>query len=336
MTDASALLAKGAGESGTLFGNEKEEAKRRWRRLAQRWHPDHCDDPQAGHVFDHLRKLYTAHARRLGGATTRARTRTLEGAGAGPAHRVHYLREVACPSGPMYVARRVAVQVFEGGHSDLCTRAAGRITGLEHHDEAMRAAMRRNLPGGAREVATREGAALVLDKDAAAVPALDLSSALDGMAPEHAAWVMSGLAHIACYLESAGLAHQAIEPAHLLIDPTGHSVMLAGGWEFATRRGAAWHALPQRTLHLASEAERQCGRGSARLDRRLARECVRALIAKRWGDVPPPMRDYIELPPEGDAISDYARWERTREASFGRRRYVDIGVGAEDIYAMAA
>ena len=334
MTQASVLLAKNASDSRALFGDDEQEAKRRWRRLAQAWHPDHCDDPQAGHVFDHLRKLYTAYAERRKGAS--ARTRTLEGGPGAPDHRVRYLREVACPSGPMYVGRRVAVQVFEGAHADLCARAASQIGGLPHHDDAMREAMRCHLPGAARAVEIRDGAALVLDKEAGAVPALDLAATLGGLAPEHAAWVMSSLAHIGCYLESAQIAHQAIEPAHLLIDPVGHSVTLAGGWEFATKAGARWHALPQGTLRIASEIEKQAGRGSTHLDRRLARECVRTLLGARWSDAPQPMRDHIDLPPESDAVNDYARWERAREAGFGRRRYVDIGVGAEDIYAMAA
>ena len=73
-----------------------------------------------------------------------------------------------------------------------------------------------------------------------------------------------------------------------------------------------------------------------RLDQFLVRATALELLGDAFDVAPLAMRDFLTLPPTGNAIADYEQWQHTLWDSFGERRFVPLGISANDIYAMQA
>ena len=330
--DAEGLLKITSAQANTVFGNDRSIARTRWRRLASKWHPDHRSDPCAGHVFDHLKKLYEIQAKRLEG-TGRANQEILI-RGAKTTYRVRYHRHAKIDSGDVYIGRTVMATVFNENAGDLAEQAFERMSKLPYKNDSIRKTMRHALPQKTRMVETEATKVIVIEKDPGCVPLNDVHTFSHDIEPLHVAWMTSAMMNLVCYLEVEGITHQAMDLTNLLVDPGNHSIALYGGWEYAGAQGERWKALPKRSVEIAGGTMREAGVHTVELDQKLVRACTRTLIGKHWGKTPKPMRDFIELPTACNAIDDYARWRDVLEESYGRRRFVELGIDAEDIYAM--
>jgi hypothetical protein len=121
-----------------------------------------------------------------------------------------------------------------------------------------------------------------------------------------------------------------------------HSIVLVGGWGFATPFGARPNALPQRTLQLVP---RLALKGEA-VDPTVDLVLLRATAIELFGaagagglatdkEIPEAMRTWLSLPPHPTAGEDYASWEKCLTDSFGPRKFVKLDVNPADVYPSA-
>ena len=338
---ADALLAIRPTEPERLFTGDEAVAHQEFRALASRWHPDRCPDAVVTGVFQHVNRLYDAATRKLRGGIWQTPGLLVLRATDGATYKIRYRKERAFELGRLFVGREIVAYVVENDHADLFDSALQIIGRLPCADPRMAAEIGRHLPEVVRHFDTAEGRVLVLRKSADQVLLRDLLDRCGGrMDARHVAWIISSLLNLACYLDYARLAHNAISADTAFVSPPQHSAALLGGWWYAVRQGERMRAAPAATVqHAPFEVmDRRCG------DIRTDLELIRALGRELLGDVtgsrlerekaaPRPMLDWLRLLAGDSALRDYGIWmDRVLKDSFGKRRFVKLDVSAEDLY----
>jgi hypothetical protein len=338
---AAALLAIRPSAPERLFTGDEAVARQEFRALAARWHPDRDPDSGAIGVFQHVNRLYDAAVRKLRGGIWQTPGLLVLRATDGATYRIRYRKERAFELGRLFVGREIVAYVVENDHADLFENALQVIDRLPCADPRMAAEIGRYLPEMVRHFETEEGQVLVLRKTPDLVLLRDVLDRCGGrMDARHVAWIVSSLLNLACYLDYARLAHNAILADSCFVSPPQHSTALLGGWWYAVRQGERMRAAPAATVQYAPFEVRDGYRGDLRTDL----ESIRALGRELLGDAtglrlarekaaPPPMLDWLRRPASDSALRDYQIWtNRVLEDSFGERRFVPLDVSAEDWY----
>jgi hypothetical protein len=324
-------------EPERLFSPTLADAKREYRALASAWHPDRNQRAEAPAVFAHVGALYHAALAKLARGSWHAPGRFQCTATDGAVHMIRYHARHDFELGEMLVGRATVAFVVRPEFADLFDHGRRALTRFRFASGAMRAQMAPCLPMAATAIATPDGPVLIVDKAPDLVLLRDLLDHLGGaIEPRHVAWVLSALHNLACWLEYAGLTHNAIGLDTVFVSPEAHRCALLGGWWYAAGRGERLQALPARTASLAPPDVLATRTADIRVDLELIRATGRALLGNesglRDGRVPRPLVDWLRCAASDTALTDYQLWGQVLEASFGARRFVKLGVSASDIY----
>jgi hypothetical protein len=328
---ATTLLNATAQEWRVGLGATIETAHLNARRLVRQWHPDYCADPQAGDVFARIQKARAAWS--VGGS---GQIRTIP-TGRGSRLDIRYRTSFTHELGETYIGARTLVTVYPERVNDLAQRAAQVARLFRFASSDMTTQMTPLLPQAVQVHTTSDQVVHVSARDPALVRLTDLTAYLGHLPARHVAWVGSGLWHLACYLQYAGVAHQAISPDHIWVDPRTHRVALLGGWAYALAIGDTWAALPQASVQAAPRALLQARAGDGGLDHILIRDTLRALLINPQGQLwdastPDALVAFTRLPAGGTASAQYAAWKQALHTSFGPPKFVELDVSPSLIY----
>ncbi|HRF44296.1 MAG TPA: hypothetical protein PLD30_08650 [Candidatus Competibacteraceae bacterium] len=343
MTDQSAevLLAIPLAEPERLFTANEELAQQEFRTLAAVWHPDRCAQARSTEVFQHLSRLYEVAVRKLRNGVWKIPGLLTLHACDGTGFRIHYRREHEFELGQMFIGDQIVAYVIGKEHSDLFQNALDIIACLPCADPRMAMETGRYLPEVIRHFETRKYQVLVLRKTPDLLLLRDVLDSFAGqLDARHVAWIISSLLNLACYLDYARLAHNAILANTFFISPQQHSGALLGGWWYAVRQGEPMRAAPMTTIEYApfEVMTRRLG------DNRTDLELIRALGRELLGDItgmslarenaaPLPLLDWLVRPAAGFAFDEYQTWQRqVLPDSFGERRFVELNLTPQDLY----
>lgn len=348
--DANAVLAACESSSAALV--EARRSLRWW------WHPDRNHAPAAAAVFAQVESLFSDALTMLETASRPSLKGWQAGVpqplelkdGDGRHYRFHHQFAFDSGDAVAYCGRRRVAYQYPDEARAVVEAFEARLAALPFADAHMRRGMGHSVPqccatySNANPSSAGAGV-VVVQKPREFVPLVAVTEALEGVwAPRDVAWVVSGLFNLACYLEFAGLAHQAILPGNCLISPAGHGVLLAGGWGYAQPDGAPLTWLPAASAAVASPTYMAARRADCRFDRHLIRALALTLLAgagthgrsraepRHRDDA---MHEFLYLPPADSAVVDYGRWQHALSQTFGERRFTPLAVSAEDVYAAA-
>jgi hypothetical protein len=316
-----------------LFPNSVIDAKRIHRELGKRWHPDVCKDSQAGIVFDHVTKLYEqAMEKILGGYWGFAGVETFSGRG--KSFTVKYWRERRFELGRCLIASDEVVYVLDAVHVAFSKALSRSMAAFKYGTPEMKTEVLRYLP---TEV-TFAGQVVRIRKQP---ELLSLRDVLDhygaSLPPKAAAWVISSLCSLCCFLEYAGLVHGDISPDTYFIDPTGHYGALLGGWWYSAPRGATLRHLPARTFRFLPWKVRTEKRASRLIDAELLLATGREILGDIDGKhldrtIPVPMLAWLTTVATAGAVENYRSWGVAREKSFGPRQFTEMQLTEKMLY----
>ena len=338
---AEALLAIRPSEPERLFTGDETTAKQEFRALVSLWHPDRCPAAETTAVFQHINRLYDAAVRKLRGGIWQTPGLLVLRATDGATYKIRYRKERAFELGRLFVGGEIVAYVVAKEHADLFQNALRIIGRLPCADARMAAEVQRCLPEIVRHFETDEGRVLVLRKTPDLVLLRDLLDRCGGrLDARHVAWIVSSLLNLACYLDYARLAHNAILADTWFVSPPQHAGALIGGWWYAVRQGERMRAAPAATVQYAPFEVMDRRRGDIRTDLELIRTLGRELLGDATGlrlerekAAPRPMLDWLRLPAGNSALHDYQIWmNRVLKDSFGKRRFVKLDISAEDLY----
>jgi len=328
---AAGILGIPVGKPERLFTGDAVAVRAAFRNLAMRFHPDrNPGDPLASDAFHRVAALKKVAEQEISAGAW---------AGSGPleivaldgrAYRMKFLKSDAFELGETYVGKAVVAYAIRKEFRDLYDEARKTIGSLRFKTDAMRIEMQPRLPRVEAEVETDGRLFLLVAKGPDLVRLSDLLAHLGNQIDSrHAAWILSGLFNMACYLQVQCLSHNAISADGLFVSPSRHDGALLGGWWYSVAIGAPLKALPAASAAAAPPSVLAGRRSDARLDLELLRALGRLLLG---ADAPEPMARFLRHATTGDAIRDYRDWMDILKDSFGARRFVALPVSASDIY----
>ncbi|KQQ97161.1 hypothetical protein [Massilia sp. Leaf139] len=340
---AAALLAIPEDRPERLFKGGLDEAKKAYRLLAMRWHPDRNRDPSALAVFQHIGRMLGKAEEKIALGAWPGRGSLQFAARDGKAYEINYLRRHRFELGTMYVAGSVVAFEIERVHADLIDNAERVIKGFAYADDGMREQIARHLPPFpfAAAFETTNAYVIVMRKRSDLLLLRDVLDHFDGrMDPRHVAWIVSALLNLCCYFDYAGVTHNALSPDTCFISPEEHSVSVLGGWWYAARSGERMAAAPARTLDWAPHQLLATKRADIRTDLELVRALGRELLGDIGGTrlgrehtARQAMVDWLRLPASGDPIEEYRIWRtQVLHDSFGARRFAELPLTQSDLY----
>ncbi|SOC26768.1 J domain-containing protein [Thalassospira xiamenensis] len=316
-----------------LFPGDRELARKLFKQLAVKWHPDHNrSEPLATDVFQHLNSLLHTADKQLQNGTWAGRGSLSVPVKHGKDILLHYVQAQAFELGRAYFCQNSVAFLVDGGNSALFRAALETMAGFTYASERMREECSRYLPEIVKAADTEDGHLVIVKKTKDLVRLSDLATHQGGnLDPKHVAWIMSSLLNIACWLKWSKLAHNAISPDTVFVSPKYHSCVLLGGWWYTKAVGERLSHLPPFTYRVAPRSLRNDKIASPSLDIESIKAIGRDLIGKR-PDIPEPLASWLKIPGSADAFKEYGHWERVRDASFGDRRFTKLEVSPSDIY----
>jgi hypothetical protein len=341
--DAAEILSIGEGEALSLFPGPKSSIKKRFRELAQAWHPDVNRHPKALQVFAHISRLHdiaTGRSSPQKRAFPSALAKTWKLTDGGEIV-VKPLVVHHGPLGDVIVTTETVAYETVTGFEDISDAESGAVESFKFASDAMKKANHHFLPILKRRIDAVGLKINVFRRPSDTVLLTDLVSHMGGrIPPVHVAWIISSLENMACYLNWLGVSHGAISAENILVSPAMHSIILVGGWGYATPFGQRPVALPERTLSLVPRIAVRGEVVDPKVDLALIRATAQELLGTSGGggltlmkDVPDALRMWLSLPPRENALEDYASWERCLVEAFGPRKFVKLEVNPADVYA---
>ncbi len=334
-----------------LFSQSVREAKQEYRSLARRWHPDHEHSPQAAHVFAHIVHLYQI-----------AREKLTTGQWNEPGEKIEdeisgvkkfrlvdgSIRALECKIvrpfelGLMYVSDHSVIFEINEEFDDLFQQGRKRIHFLPYKNDAMTLEMSKNLPQVIEIFRTKNTNVLVVRKTPDQLLLSDVLKHFGGkLAPiNHVGWVLNVLLNLSCYLEWAGVTHNAISPESFFISPLRHSGMLLGGWWYATKIGERLLAVPDRSLTFIPPDILRNKRADVRADLELIKSIGRETLGDAVGahlvhdkSLPPGLVEWLLMPSSGRAADDYTTFKReVLPNAFGKPKFVSMHLDTNQLY----
>lgn len=316
------------------FGNKADEARKMLSGLMMKWHPDVSSHEKAQDVLMHLVSLRDS----LGsGGHQRWPLRIFQREG-GSDFGMQIISEYHDGLSTVMVANHSISRMFRKEDADLAEFSARNTFTMRFADDRMRAEMTKYLPSKTKVTRLKDGSVMLTDKRRQdQLPLSDLFGAKGPLDPRGAAWIVSGMMNIACWLEWSATRHLGISENTVMISPEIHQVSLFGGWEFSSKPGEPLMAIPDRAARMFPQVTAG-GEPPVGAERKLIRDMymricgVRNISDALSGALPKEIAAWVTSPPPEKAVDDYEMWKKALRASYGEPKFIRMGVTPEDVY----
>lgn len=328
-------------EPERLVRGGQQSALKEYRALLAEWHPDRRPSRDGTEVFVHLSQLYRQAQDKLkNGQWIEPKTIVLNSVG-DKTFRIWFKQRRKFELGEMFIGRSVLTFTVREEYRDLCTSALNFLEAFPYADDGMRAEFARCLPTIQKTFEAQDGSqVVVLRKRPDQFLLADvLARTKTTSDPRHVGWILNALLNLACYLDWAGINHNAIGPDTVFISPSRHAISLLGGWWYACREGAVMKALPARSAETVPKHILNEKRSSRHTDLETIRLIGRELLTNRQKTgfamatgVPDPLKRWLQLPTSGHPATDYSSWTHVLKETFGQPKFVPFEINETEIY----
>jgi len=317
-----------------LFTGTPEENKQKHRDLAKQWHPDVNKSADAEHVFQHISHLWEQAEKKIAdGCWGFAGVIDLYSYASDRALRLKYHTKHPFELGEFYIGDTSVVYVVDKEHKDLYDNGRRAIGEIKYPSKKVEEECSRYVAHIKYDFTSKDGnLVLIVDKTPDMFLLKDVVKHFGTLHPTQAAWIMSTLFNLGCFLWISGITHNDISLDTYFISPEKHSGALLGGWWYSTPRGEKLKQVPRRTFDYLPWKVRSTKKASRLTDQELIRLVGRELLRGSSG-VPEAMREWLDAIASEDAITAYSTWSNeVLTKSFGKRRFVKMDLNAETLY----
>ncbi len=322
-----------------LFPKDEKRIKENYRKLVKEWHPDvyKGDKDEASRVMAHVTSLYNKALVRLQEGHWGYESRELiklTGRTIGYKYKVAHDFEL----GRMYVGDTSILYKLADGKEKYLRNYVEKASNFTFADQSMQEEMSKFLP--VIELVDEQAGVLILKKTTDVYSLRDVLVASGGiLEPKHAAWILSGLYNLACYLKYADMVHNGITLDTVFVSPQFHSTLLYGGWWYTTGINDSLVGVPKDVYDLMTPKERADKKASASLDLLAIRKVGRLLLGgltsggTRPTDLPDALYSWLTGVDVQDAFKDYTKWSKVLDDSWGHRKFVKLDIDMDTYYS---
>ncbi|HEY9777072.1 MAG TPA: hypothetical protein V6C81_25120 [Planktothrix sp.] len=339
-------------EPELLFSHSSALAKDEYYELARLWHPDCTSYINASRVFSQVANLYKSAVVKLSDGTWLEPAEKIEEEVFGRKKfrlkrgsrikTIEYSTVRAFELGIMYIGEHAATFEIALPFEDLFYNGIRHMSSFKYHDRAMAVEISSSLPQIEERFETNCSFVVVLRKTPEQLLLADVLRHHAHRLPraEHCGWILNCLFNLCCYMQWAGLTHNAIASTTVFIAPRRHTCALLGGWWYAAPVNTRLLALPESECEYIPADIARDGSADSRSDLDLVRAIGRELLGNKPGVqlslnrfLPRVLVDWLALPSEGSAVHDYCQWKNeVLRASFGEPKFVELKVDSTNLY----
>lgn len=321
-----------AGTCDDLFTNDPVKAKAEYRTYAKEIHPDICKDERANEAMEKLNVLYKQASDCFASHSWIETNRIVLSDRFGKVISVKYRAKTDFELGVRYVCDSAVCYVFNPEAKKFAENAFKRIRELRYRDEKMKEEMARFMPEVRIYSALSDGRKiLVIDKTEDLIPLdLVLESCGSLIDARHAAWMISRLCNISCYLSYSNLSHNGLTLANIFISPQFHSAALLGGWWYAVPIGQKMIGTSKDVYKNMPTTVKTSKCGHQVTDFEAVKYIGRTLI--RGKQVPDAMERWLNAGSPDKAVELYEKWDKALIDAFGKRKFVKLEIEPTKVY----
>lgn len=325
-----------------LFSFDLETTKKEYLGLAKTWHPDlHNASKEANTVMTKINELYiqcinsAKHGKWEKPGLIRLRGKD------GKTYEIKYRFIHHFELGTLYISSTVLLYLINAEHKDLFDNGRKMINSLSFADGRMKSEMQRCLPKIIAEFETLDNqSALVLEKVPDLLSLRDVLSYYGGkLPPRHAAWILSCLYNIACYLDYASSSHNSITLDTFFISPSQHTGALLGGWWYSVPQQSRMLGVPEKIYSIMPPDIKDKKLGNILTDLEGIRLIGRELLGSAVGtkltddvDIPTPFVHWVRGTSCCSAFKEYSNWSNVLLESFGPREFIAMDLTEDRLY----
>ena len=321
-------------EPERLFGINT--GKEKYHALLKEWYgPSTRGDKNAGEVVIRLQELFKRwENKKSHGTLSEPFTYSLIQTN-GKAYNVSFLKRSQFELGEEILGKSHVTYLINKKDKDLYNNAQKSMGIRKFPNDKFRAQMEHYLPNPKYAFETKDKYVLAMTKGSDCLSLRDVCNYYNNKLDyHHAAWIISGLLNLTCWLQYANISHGAISLDSVFISPPHHSIALLGGWWYTVPLGSKLIALPSKTANIIPSDILRSKIADPRIDLTLIRSLGREILGVERTprkDVPLDFSKWLFMPSSGKAVDDYANWEKARE-KFGPRKFVKLEINQDTIY----
>jgi hypothetical protein len=330
----------------SLYTNDAETAKKEYRRLSMKWHPDRGG---AEDVFQHIKFLYEQAEKKIQNGFWKIPGQLEFTTIDGRKFQIHYRKHHTFELGEMYISDTVVAYMIDKSNKDLVESARRAMRSFKYENDKMKTEFKKYLPDVKLEAETDDHYVVVYSKTADLLLLSDVieyhKSKSDITPPPHIAWILSSLYNLECYLNYCGISHNAISPETYFISPEFHSGALLGGWWYSSKIGERLIAVPQRTLNHCADYLKTKKSEDGVIDLQLIKTTGLELLGDANGSslplktkadpkrYPKPFVTWLRTPAGSAPIESYSTYKKkVLVDSWGKPKFHELKLLASDIY----
>lgn len=333
-----------AKKAGDIFSNNSTKVKNEFRELAKVYHPDINKSPAANTVFIKLNELYNKALDLIEkNEWESSNTLFLTHSANKRQYKINFLSEKSFELGKFYICKNTIIYILDNGHEKYYNNFLRQVAKIKYDSPRMKDDFSRYLPQIDMHFIDTLGRYCIFLKKTEDVYLLsDISDYYKGFMPAvHVAWVMSRLLNLCCYLQHIGIVHNGISLNNCFISPKYHSIMLLGGWWYATDYKAPMIGTQKEIFELMTVKDKGTKtsnyitdlESSKFIGRKLLNSSIKSLVDFRKTGTPKPFINYIFNGSEPNAINEFIQWSNVLTDSFGPRKFIEMKISDNDIYA---
>jgi hypothetical protein len=324
---------------GDLFTDPKNLEKE-FRELCKKWHPDKNKDPKAAEVQMKINAIHDLAEKQIAaGIWESTGKKVLKSDGMDIV--VDYQTENPFELGVMWVCNSAVVFYIKEEYQDMADHYVKFTKTFKFASKRMKDDVERYLPHVTScKKLMDESIAIAVEKPDDIFLLNHVIKYYDGkIPPRHAAWILNTLYNLCCYFQHAGISHNALTVDNYFICPQHHSGVLLGGWFYSSKLGGNISYVPTSVFPVLPLKVIRSKKASRKIDLECIRLIGRTMLGDKNGnrlyldkDIPAPMVEFLRGIAGKDAIEEYKEWAKVLEASFGKRRFVEMRFDTEQFY----
>jgi hypothetical protein len=338
--NAAAIIAIPDSEPERLF-KVPGSIKADYHALAMFWHPDRNSDARASDVLARITALYKMAQEKVAKGIWHPPGLFEVTGSDGKRRSIRYRARRTFELGEMLIGMSLVTFIIPKQYENLVLAGLKCVGSMRYPNDRFRLSLEPHLPKVEKMFDGADKSTVIcVRKRPDEILLADLIKHMGGsIPPKHAAWIISSLLNLACYLQISKMTVNGLSPSTVFVSPQKHAVSLYGGWWYAAPTGKPITALSPETFPLASRKLRTGKIAGHELDMESIKAIGRACLGDISGgsfrtraDLPAPFTQFLQLPATKPAVVEYENWPKILEASFGPRRFHELNISGTDVY----
>lgn len=324
-----------------IYTNDINIIKLEFRELAKKYHPDVCKDKDANVCFEIINTLYKNGIDKINKGIWTEKDVFFINTIDNRKIKIKFLSKKQFELGEFYICKNHIIYIFNNEYEKYFNNTLKMVNKISYKDDKMKTEFQKYMPGIYDSYKTKDDKyVLVLKKEEGTYLLEDVLKQQKGeMSPRHAAWIISRLNNLNCFLQYNEIVLNGFSLDNCFISPKHHTIMIYGGWWYATKVKEKMIGTKKEIFDLMPVKNKSEKLSAYMTDTESIKYIGRQLLNLfttnkkdiKGEEIPPPIINWLNSSGD-DAFKEFDKWNTVLTDSWGKRKFVNLEISDNDIY----